>query len=68
MASKKSMAPGGGGKFAKMTAGLEKSGKSPDQAKAIAASAGQAKYGKKGMAKMAAKGRRRASAKRSSRK
>ena len=45
----KSLRPGGGGRFAKMVA----SGKSP----ALAAYIGRKKYGKKRMAKFAAKGR-----------
>jgi hypothetical protein len=57
----KSMKPGGGGRFAKMTSKLRSQGKSPEAAKAIAASAGRAKYGKKGMAKMAARGKRKSS-------
>ncbi len=56
----KSMAPGGGGRFAKMVGGLEKSGKSEESAKAIAAAAGRKKYGAKKMASFAAKGRKRA--------
>lgn len=48
----KSMKPGGGGRFAAMVA----SGKSP----ALAAYIGRKKYGKKKMAKFAAKGRERA--------
>ncbi len=56
----KSLAPGGGGRFAKMVSGIEKSGKSAEQAKGIAAAAGRAKYGAKKFAGMAAKGRARA--------
>ena len=56
----KSMKPGGGGRFAKMVKGIEKSGKSESAAKAIAASAGRAKYGKATFQSMAAKGRKRA--------
>jgi hypothetical protein len=56
----KSMAPGGGGRFAKMVAGIEKSGKSEESAKAIAAAAGRKKYGAQKMAEFAAKGRKRA--------
>lgn len=49
---------GGGGRFAKLTGKLESQGKSPQAAKAIAASAGRAKYGAAKMASMAAKGRK----------
>ena len=56
----KSMKPGGGGRFAKMVSGLERKGKSASSAKAIAASAGRAKYGASRFAKMGAAGRRRA--------
>jgi len=58
--SKKSMKPGGGGRFAKFTKKLRAEGKSPKAAKAIAASAGRKKYGKKKMGKFSAKGRERA--------
>lgn len=54
----KSMEPGGGGRFASMVAGLKKKGKSEDSAKAIAASIGRNKYGKKKFQEMAAKGRK----------
>ena len=53
----KSMKPGGGGRFAKFVKKVEGEGKSAASAKAIAASAGRAKYGKKKFAKMGAKGR-----------
>ncbi len=56
----KSMKLGGGGRFAKMVKGIEKSGKSEASAKAIAAAAGRAKYGAARMSKMAAAGRKRA--------
>lgn len=56
----KSMRPGGGGRFAKMVAGIEKSGKSADRAKAIAAAAGRKKYGKAQMSKWSRAGRKRA--------
>lgn len=56
----KSMKPGGGGRFAALTKKLESKGSSAESAKAIAASAGRAKYGASGMAKMAAAGRKRA--------
>lgn len=47
--------------FQKVQQGVEKSGKSPKQAAAIAAAIGRRKYGAKRMASMAAEGRRRAS-------
>jgi len=53
----KSMAPGGGGRFAKMTAGLEKKGMPKSEAGAIAASAGRAKFGAKKFNRMAQAGR-----------
>ncbi|MBU2249957.1 MAG: hypothetical protein KKD77_24640 [Gammaproteobacteria bacterium] len=56
----KSMKPGGGGRFAKLTKKLRAKGKSPKAAKAIAAAIGRKKYGKKKMAGWAAKGRKRA--------
>lgn len=56
----KSMAPGGGGRFAKMESGLEASGRSADSAKAIAAAAGRKKYGKAEFQKMATAGKARA--------
>ncbi len=55
---KKSMEPGGGGRFAAMVAGLKKKGKSEDSAKAIAATIGRNKYGKKKFQEMAAKGKK----------
>lgn len=58
--AKKSMKLGGGGRFAKMVKGIEKSGKSAGAAKAIAAAAGRKKYGAKKMASMAKKGKARA--------
>jgi hypothetical protein len=60
MAKRKSMRPGGGGRFAAFTSRLESEGKSPESARAIAASAGRAKYGKARFAKMGAAGRKRA--------
>jgi hypothetical protein len=54
----KSMKPGGGGRFAKLVSHLEGKGKSEESAKAIAASAGRAKYGAKKMAQFAAKGKK----------
>lgn len=59
----KSMAPGGGGRFAKAVDAIKKKGLSTKQAKAIAAAAGRKKYGAKKFAKMAATGRKRASKK-----
>lgn len=58
-ARKKSMKPGGGGRFKKFVKKVEAEGKSPEAAKAIAASAGRKKYGKKTMARFSAKGRKR---------
>lgn len=54
------MRPGGGGRFAHLVSKLEAEGKSSESAKAIAASAGRAKYGAKQMGKWAAAGRKRA--------
>ena len=59
----KSMRKGGGGRFAKLVDKLKASGKSEESAKAIAASAGRAKYGAKEMAKMAKAGKKRAAKK-----
>lgn len=56
----KSMAPGGGGRFAKMKDKLKGKVSSPA---AVAASIGQKKYGKKKFQKMAAQGKKRASRK-----
>lgn len=56
----KSMAPGGGGRFAKQVDAIEASGKSEASAKAIAAKAGRKKYGKSTFQQMAAAGRKRA--------
>lgn len=52
------MALGGGGRFKKLTNKLERQGKSPEAAKAIAAKVGRKKYGADKMASMAAKGRK----------
>lgn len=52
--AQKSMKPGGGGRFAKLVASLKGKVKNP---KAVAASIGRKKYGKKRFQKMAAKGR-----------
>lgn len=55
----KSMKPGGGGRFAKMKRKLAARGaRNPG---ALAAYIGRKKYGRKGMARMAARGRRKAS-------
>jgi hypothetical protein len=56
----KSTRPGGGGRFAHLVSKLEAEGKSEGSAKAIAASAGRAKYGAAKMAKWSAQGRKRA--------
>jgi hypothetical protein len=61
----KSMKPGGGGQFAKMTSDLEAKGYSKTSAKAIAASAGRKKFGKAKFQAMATAGRKRAARKRS---
>lgn len=52
------MRPGGGGRFAKLVKDLMAKGYSKERAKAIAASVGRKKYGKKKMARWAAKGRK----------
>lgn len=57
---KKSMKPGGGGRFQKFEKKVEGEGKSPKAAKAIAAAAGRKKYGKKKMAKFSKEGKHRA--------
>ena len=49
----KSTKPGGGGHFAMVVDALKKKGKSASAAKAIAASIGRKKYGKKKMTKLA---------------
>lgn len=56
----KSMKPGGGGRFQKFVGSLESKGMSNEQASAIAAAAGRAKYGKEKFQKMASNGRKRA--------
>lgn len=48
---------GSGGRFAALQQKLMREGKSPDSARAIAASIGRKKYGSKRMAGWAAKGR-----------
>ena len=57
-AKKKSMAPGGGGRFQKLKKELSKEG--VNNPGALAASIGRKKYGKKKFQQMAAKGRKRA--------
>lgn len=61
---KKSMRPGGGGRFAALTSKLEGEGKSEGSAKAIAASAGRKKYGRAQMSRWAVRGRRRSGGRR----
>ena len=61
---RKSLRPGGGGRFAKMSAALKRQGYSAARAGAIAAAAGRKKYGAKKMAKWSVKGRKRAAKKR----
>lgn len=56
----KSLRPGGGGRFAKLVDKLKREGYSEESAKAIAASVGMKKYGKKKMQKWAKAGRKRA--------
>lgn len=53
----KSLSAGGGGRFAKMKAGIESKGDSAKEAGAIAASAGRAKFGAKKFSRMATAGR-----------
>jgi hypothetical protein len=55
----KSMRLGGGGRFAKFVDSLKKSGKSEEQARAIAYKSGVKKYGKEKMKKMATAGKKR---------
>lgn len=55
----KSLAPGGGGKFAKMVDTLKSEGKSEESAKAIAATIGRKKYGAKKMATWSSQGKKR---------
>jgi hypothetical protein len=57
--ARKSMKPGGGGRFQKLEGQLEREGKSASSAKAIAASIGRKKYGNKRMARWSARGRKR---------
>jgi hypothetical protein len=53
----KSLSKGGGGRFARLAAAVGRKG--ARKPKALAAFIGRKKYGKKGMQKMAAAGRRR---------
>ena len=53
-----SMKLGGGGRFKKLVKSLKGDGKSAGAAKAIAASIGRKKYGKKKFAKLASKGKK----------
>lgn len=55
----KSMAKGGGGKFAKGVSNIEKKGTPAKEAAAIMAAAGRKKYGKTEFQKMAAAGKKR---------
>ncbi len=55
---KKTMEPGGGGRFAKLVSKMKGEGKSEDSAKAIAASIGRKKYGKSKFQEMAAAGKK----------
>lgn len=57
--AKKSMKPGGGGRFAAGKAAIERKGVPAAEAGAIMAKAGRAKYGAKKMASWSAKGRAR---------
>jgi hypothetical protein len=57
--AKKSMKPGGGGRFQKLKGEIQKEGKSPEAAAAIAASIGRKKYGKKQMAAWSSQGKKR---------
>ncbi len=59
--ARKSMKPGGGGRFAKMKAKLKGKVRNPG---AVAAAIGRKKYGKKRFQKMAATGRKRAAKRR----
>lgn len=59
--AKKSMKPGGGGRFTAMVSDLQAKGYNAVSADKIAASAGRKKYGAKKMAGFAAAGRKRTS-------
>ena len=54
-----SMKPGGGGRFKKLVKKVESEGKSPGAAAAVAAAAGDKKYGKKQMGDWATTGKKR---------
>jgi hypothetical protein len=54
----KNSKPGSGKRFSALSKSIEAEGKSPKEAKAIAASIGRKKYGAKKMASMSAKGRK----------
>ncbi len=58
----KSLAPGGGGRFAKITDALKKKGKSVAVAGAIAAEIGREKYGQKKMTEWSSLGKKRGKA------
>lgn len=58
MATKKKAVPGEGSRFKSLEKKIEKSGKSPKAAKAIAAAIGRKKYGASDMAKASAAGRK----------
>lgn len=58
MGGKKTMEPGGGGRFAKMVNKMKGEGKSEESAKAIAASIGRKKYGKSKFQAMAEAGKK----------
>lgn len=55
----KSMKPGGGGRFEKLTDELKESGKSEKDAKAIAATIGRKKYGADKMKSWSSQGKER---------
>lgn len=55
---KKTMEPGGGGRFAKLVNKMKGQGKSEESAKTIAASIGRKKYGKSKFQEMAAAGKK----------
>jgi hypothetical protein len=57
--AKKSMRLGMGGRFKKGQEAMERKGMSKDEAGAVMADAGRAKYGKKKMKRMAARGMKR---------
>jgi hypothetical protein len=57
--TKKSMEPGGGGRFDKLSKEIQSEGKSKKAADAIAASVGRKKYGKEQMAAWSSQGKKR---------